>query len=85
MTGAQLKELRRANGLSERQFAKMLGFGGDSRSRESYERDGKLSSSAFNSRNPSKKLRKLEEKPFVPEPIVIRINAMVTEGKLIAR
>ena len=79
MTGAQLKKLRQANGMSERQMAKVLGFGGSSRSRESTQ------SKVLRNVNPARKIKKLEEKPFVPEPIVHRINAMVAEGKLIAR
>jgi len=79
MTGAQLKKLRQANGLSERQFAKVLGFCGAPRSRLV------TKSEVLRNVNPARKVRKLEEKPFVPEPIVHLINAMVSEGKLVAR
>lgn len=77
MTGAQLKNLRQANGLSERQFAKVLGFIADARVRDS------TKSNAFKNVNPARKVRKLEEKPFVPEPIVNRINEMLANGKLV--
>jgi len=80
MTGAQLKKLRQANGLSERQLAKLLGFvdvvGNTRRGNETKPHEP---------RNLARKITKLENKSFVPQPIVHRINVMVAEGKLVAR
>ena len=81
MTGAQLKKLRQDNGLSERQFAKMLGFSESARKRDNDMPKWKV----FSNVNPAKRVRKLENNPFVPEPLVHLINAMVAEGKLVAR
>ena len=77
MTGAQLRKLRQANGMSERQMAKVLGFVTDARR-------GNVTK-LHDPRNLARKITKLEGKPFVPETIVNRINAMVAEGKLVAR
>ena len=73
MTGAQLKKLRQANGLSYLQFAPHLGFiDPDERAKRAIHRT-------------IKKIKKLETRPFIPEPLVYLINRQLAEGKLVLK
>jgi len=82
MTGAQLRSLRQANGLSERQFARYLGFT-DSHGRAS--RTISRTTGLLTNDNPVKKVKKLESKSFIPEPLVHLINKLVADGKLVPK